>query len=71
MTRNQHHQPEERRARALTDDDVQALADEMERRMVARFYGNIGKGVWGLAWRAILGGLVVIAAYGAAKGFKP
>jgi hypothetical protein len=61
----------ERRLRALTDEDVQALADEFEERLARRFYLNIGRGVWGLAWKAILVGLLFVASYGYFKGWKP
>lgn len=61
----------ERRDRALTDEDVRALADEFESRLVARFYSNLGRGVWGLVWKAVVGAVVLIAAYGAVKGVKP
>lgn len=74
MTLNQHHPTaptEERRSRALTDQDIQALADEFESRLVSRFYDNLGRGVWGLAWKALLGAIVLVAAYGAVKGMKP
>lgn len=51
-------------ARNLTNDDVKALADEMEARLMSRFYGNLGRGVWDLAWRAIVLCIVGLAAYG-------
>lgn len=70
MTRTQHHQTDERRSRALTDDDVQALANELEQRLAARFYGNLGRGLWGLAWKGIVVIIIGISAYGAAKGLK-
>jgi len=73
MTEHQKTQAEmedERRNRALTDDDVKALADEFEQRLVARFYDNLGRGVWGLMWKAMIGAIVIVAAYGAVKGVK-
>jgi hypothetical protein len=51
-------------ARNLTNDDVKALADEMEARLMARFYGNLGRGVWDLAWKAIVICIVAVAVYG-------
>jgi predicted phage tail protein len=54
--------------RNLTDDDVSALADEMEKRMVNRFYGNLGRGVWGIVWKAVVIAIVGVAAYGAIRG---
>lgn len=74
MTEHQKSNAEielERRNRALTDDDVQALADEFESRLVSRFYANLGRGIWGLVWKGLVGGVVLIAAYGAAKGMRP
>ena len=56
--------------RTLTDADVRAIVDEMEQRMAARFYGDIGRGVWSMARKALLIAVVVIAAYGSTKGFK-
>lgn len=53
--------------RKLTDADIKALADELEDRMVNRFYRNLGSGVWSLAWKALVLGAVALAAYGAAK----
>jgi hypothetical protein len=59
--------PEERN---LTDSDVQAIVDQMEKRMTERFYGDLGRGIWGVAWKAIIIALISIAAYGSLKGFK-
>jgi hypothetical protein len=60
----------EQKNRTLTDEDVQAITDSMEARMAARFYGDLGKGVWSLAWKAIIVAIVGIAAYGSLKGMK-
>lgn len=58
--------------RNLTDADVAALtaamADAMEKRLVARFYFNLGKGLWKLIWAAILLGFLWLAAFGATGG---
>ncbi len=56
--------------RNLTEEDVGAIVDEMERRMVERFFSNVGKGVWNLVWRALVVLMAVVAAYGASKGMK-
>lgn len=53
--------------RNLTDADVKALADEMEERMVNRFYRNLGHGVWSLIWKVLVLAAVGLAAYGAAR----
>lgn len=57
----------ERRHRMLTDEDVKAVADELEHRLVARFYSNLGRGVWSLVWKAVVVGLLALAAYGGLK----
>lgn len=58
----------ERRGRSLTDEDAKAiaaaLADEMEDRLVKRFYHNLGRGLWGLIWKGILLLMLGLAAYG-------
>ncbi|MDB5807022.1 MAG: hypothetical protein JWN73_4344 [Betaproteobacteria bacterium] len=54
--------------RNLTEDDVNAVVDELERRIVERFFSNVGKGVWQLVWRALIALMVLLAAYGATKG---
>lgn len=74
VTEHQKTQAEiemERRNRALTDDDIAALADEFESRLVARFYSNLGRGIWGMVWRGIVGAAALVAAYGALKGMRP
>lgn len=54
--------------RNLTDEDIKALGDELERRMVQRFYIDLGRGVWGLAWKAVVLAILAFAAYGAWSG---
>lgn len=56
--------------RNLTDDDVRALSDELEKRLTERFYGNLGRGMWALAWKAIITAILGVIAYGSLKGFK-
>ena len=56
--------------RNLTDDDVKAIVDRLETRVTERFYGDLGRGVWGLVWKAIILAAIGIAAYGSTKGFK-
>jgi hypothetical protein len=55
-------------ARNLTEADVEALAAALEDRLTNRFYGNLGRGLWGLAWKAVLVAVAGIAAYGSLKG---
>ena len=52
--------------RKLSDADIQALAKALKN----EFYVNLGKGVWSLAWKAIVVAVIVVAAYGSTKGFK-
>lgn len=48
----------------LSDDDVERLACALETKILKRFYLNIGKGLFGLAWKGFLLLLLVLAAYG-------
>lgn len=56
--------------RTLTESDVRAIVDELERRATQRFQINIGRGVLGLAWKVFLYLCIWVAAYGAAGGFR-
>jgi hypothetical protein len=53
--------------RQLSDGDVTAIVDALETRLTDKFYRDLGRGLWGLVWKAIIGALVFIAAYGAIK----
>ena len=50
--------------------DVIALANEIEKRMVDRFYNDLGRGVWGVTWRVLMMAVLAIAAYGSIKEIK-
>lgn len=54
--------------RTLTDADVEAIVAKGEQVILARFYNNLGKGLWSLFWKAALVAIIGIAAYGATKG---
>lgn len=54
----------------MTDADVDAICDRMEQRMTQRFYGDIGRGVWAVVWKAIIVAAIGLAAYGSVKGIK-
>ena len=56
--------------RTLTESDVKAIVDELEKRATQRFQINVGRGVLGLAWKACLYLILWLSAYGAAGGFK-
>lgn len=53
--------------RTLTDADVKAIVDGLERRLVENFYRDIGKGVWVFAKKTLIALLLLLAAYGAIK----
>lgn len=53
--------------RSLSDGDVTAIVDALEARLTDKFYRDLGKGLWGLVYKAIIASLVFIAAYGAIK----
>lgn len=57
------------RERLLSDADVAALVDALEKKVVQRFYTNIGKGIWSVAWKGFIVALLAICAYGAGKGW--
>jgi restriction endonuclease Mrr len=68
VTKVQHERAEvedERRNRALTDEDVKAIVDELEARVSTAFFRNLGKGIFGLFWNAALIGILALAGYGA------
>ena len=50
--------------RNLTDADVEAIVMELKTQLVTDFYGEIGKGVWGLFKKALLPLLLILAVYG-------
>jgi hypothetical protein len=54
--------------RNLTDADVAALVDAFEVRMTDKFYRDLGKGFWGMVWKAVVLACIAMAAYGAWKG---
>jgi hypothetical protein len=54
--------------RKLSDHDISALADEIEKRVLSRFYSDLGRGVWGLVWRALVIAIITVAAYGSLNG---
>ena len=58
---------EEESTRNLTDNDVQALVDELEKRWERRFYLNLGRGVWSILWRAFIAAMLIVAGWGAFK----
>lgn len=54
----------------LSDEDVKKIAEELEGRLVNRFFINLGQGFWALAWKGIMLILLAVATYGAFKGFS-
>lgn len=59
-------QPPEQRT--LTDADVAAIVAKGEEVILARFYRNLGMGLWGVIWKAVVLGLIGLAAYGSMTG---
>ena len=53
--------------RTLTDADVKAIVDDLEKRMTDKFYRDLGRGFWGIVWKGIIGAAMFVAAYGAVK----
>lgn len=51
--------------RTLTDADIKALATEFRE----QFYSNLGKGIWSLVWKALVGLAVYLAYLGATNGW--
>jgi hypothetical protein len=56
--------------RKLTDADVEAIVKLLDKKVTERFYSDLGRGVWGMLWKAIIVTIVSIAAYGSMKGIK-
>lgn len=62
--------PDKQDDRTLSDADVEAIAEKVMEQFAERFYSNIGKGLWGVVSKALLGLMIVLAAWGAATGGK-
>lgn len=56
--------------RNLTDEDVQAIVNALSVRVKQEFYEDLGRGMWSVAWKVIVGTLITIAAYGSIKGLR-
>ncbi|MYM65425.1 hypothetical protein GTP45_01080 [Pseudoduganella sp. FT55W] len=56
--------------RKLTDSDVEAIVQLLDKKVTERFYSDLGRGVWAMLWKAIIVTIVGIAAYGSVKGMK-
>ena len=72
---------EERRKHILSDDDIDRIivviledenidkfAAKFEERFARRFYGGLGRGIAGLAWKGIVIITFGLAAYGMGRG---
>jgi hypothetical protein len=51
--------------RNLTEADVEAIVNSLEKQMVNRFYTNLGKGVWAAVWAVIVAAALALAVLGA------
>jgi hypothetical protein len=58
------------RPRNLTDADVDALVSKFQDRFTRQFYLDLGKGVWKVAWQALVVIVILVAAYGHFNGGK-
>ncbi|MRW88882.1 hypothetical protein GJ699_02670 [Duganella sp. FT80W] len=56
--------------RKLTDADVEAIVQLLDKKVTERFYSDLGRGVMGLVWKAIVVAIVGVAAYGSLKGIS-
>ena len=54
--------------RTLTDEDVNRIVDGLWKKATDTFKLNIGDGIIGLAWKAMLLAILALAVYGA--GFR-
>jgi hypothetical protein len=54
--------------RNLTDADVEAIVTKGEEVILARFYRNLGMGLWSIIWKAVVVSLIGLAAYGSLTG---
>lgn len=56
--------------RKLSDADVEAIVQLLDKKVTERFYSDLGRGVWAMLWKVIIVTIVGIAAYGSLKGMK-
>ena len=54
--------------RNLTDEDVKAIVGEMEKHLKDTLYKDVGRGVMGFVWKALIVIILTLAAYGAGAG---
>lgn len=56
--------------RNLTEADVEAIVSALTAKVKQEFYADLGRGVWAIVWKAVVGLVVGLAAYGSLKGYK-
>ncbi len=56
--------------RTLTDEDVDAIAKALEKRITDRFRHDVGAGVIKTVWQMLLWGFVALLVWFAARGMK-
>ena len=49
---------------------MDAIVAALTNKVKQEFYADLGRGVWGIAWKALVTMLVGLAAYGSLKGYK-
>lgn len=57
--------------RNLTDADVEAVAEALEKRLTEKFYADLGRGVWAYVRKAFIIVVLAVVAAGAYHGIKP
>lgn len=53
----------------ISEEEIDVIVDKVCDKLEKRLYLNIGQGIMSLAWKAILLGLIALAAYGAGAHF--
>ncbi|MBU3992579.1 MAG: hypothetical protein KKA12_08570 [Alphaproteobacteria bacterium] len=50
--------------RNLTDDDVDAIVQQLKSELITDFYGEVGRGVWAWFRKVFWATLLIVAVYG-------
>ena len=57
--------------RKLSEEEIDAIAEKVTQKMTENLYGNVGKGVVGLAIKGIILIIIGLAAYGYIHKMNP
>jgi hypothetical protein len=55
--------------RNLTDDDVDAVVEALGKKLKQEFYEDLGRGVFAVAWKVVVGVIIALAAVGSHSGW--